>query len=121
MRPSYTLLPVDGKDRTDPALVAIRDMVLSQFLQTMLIYGVEKVEMGERQVGVHYVVSPKITDLKIEGHRRPAQMSAVRNTVFTHWVRMLFLYGLTKIEMNPSEEDIKKVKELWTRINETKK
>lgn len=113
MRPAYSVLANDGKDCGEPQLNVVREMVMQQCLQTMMIYGVAKIELNERKVGGSYVLSPKITDLEITEMKRPKAFSLVRNSVFTHWSRMLFIYGFTKLEMNPNEQDIERITKLW--------
>lgn len=117
MKPSFKIAAYQGKDICNPQLIMVRDMVMQQALQTMLFYGVAKLEMHDTHLGHTKVLSPKATDLKVEGITRPKALSATRNAVFTHWSQILYMYGITEVEANPDESELENMKKLWTQMN----
>lgn len=119
MKPAFKVAAHEGKEMCNPQLLITRDMILQQALQTMLIYGVSKLEMRDAHMGHTKALSPKATDLKLEGLTRPKALSDTRNAVFTHWSQILYLYGITEVETNPNETETENVRKLWAQMNQT--
>ena len=111
MKPKWQVMESGGKPVFPPGMTKAREHIMWQLSSALGLYGIEKLDIGYIAHGATGIIQPKSKDMDVA--TRPKYLEDTKKTVMYHWANMMALFGIASVEMNPNEDDLKKISDMW--------
>lgn len=108
--------PSEGERDFPDEIARARDLVAMSVAAMMQLHGISRLQANAVRMGPETIKSPKL--IPVKDPDIPEQVLALRNVVARTLVDVLAAYGIHDMEIQPSEEEAKKMKIRWRYLKE---
>jgi hypothetical protein len=108
---SYAMNHDTNEALVPPEMIRAGSAVVRSIIDVMLMYGVDKLEVGHHAHGSVILLSPRIRVLKTVSV--PPWLDGSRKQAIYHLSHLMLIMGLLGVEVTPDDEELKSVEERW--------
>jgi hypothetical protein len=100
--------------RLPPALENLREWALAQITARMRVFAIVKLTVRPVQCGIRVVND---VSFKPMAETIPQELALLRNSVVRAEAEFMLSFGLTEIELSPTEEDMQQMRVSWATMS----
>jgi hypothetical protein len=100
--------------RLPPALENLREWALAQITARMRVFAISKLTARPVQCGIRVVND---VSFKPMAETIPQELALLRNSVVRAEAEFMLSFGLTEVELSPTEEDMQQMRVSWATMS----